>query len=413
MLRAAAIDELGHGMRVSRHLVALTLTALVVAGAVATQSAAADPTTDLTAALDAAIEARVAQMGIPGAIVGLSIPGQIDYVRAVGVGDTATGLPMLFDDHTRIGSVTKTFTGTAVLQLVDQGRIRLSDPISRYVEGVPSGDVITLDLLGRMRSGLPDYTETDTFLARLYGESPAGPDAFATTSRQLVDWAFEQPMNFPPGTQYEYSNTNTVLLGLVVAKVTGLPLGDYLQQSVFGALGLSRTSYPANGVLPGPCAHGYNQAPDETIVDTTLWNPSWADAAGKIVSTLADLKIWAAALGKGTLLRPDTQARRISNGTTVAPGVDYGFAIFNAQSWLGHNGDIPGYATVVVYLPERDATLVVIANSDVPEPHSAGQLAYKVTSIATPEHPYELGPQPPQLVDEPAQLVDEPARRAS
>ena len=147
--------------------------------------------------------------------------------------------------------------------------------------------------------------------------------------------------------------------------------------------------------------HGYNQAPDQTIVDTTLWNPSWADAAGKIVSTLADLKIWAAALGKGTLLRPDTQAQRISNGTTVVPGVDYGFAIFNVQGWLGHNGDIPGYATVVVYLPERDATLVVIANSDVPEPHSAGQLAYEVTSIATPEHTYELGPQPPQLVDEP------------
>jgi D-alanyl-D-alanine carboxypeptidase len=397
-LFAAVTDEWGRGMRITRVLAVFTLSTLLFSAA-AMQRAVAEPI-DLTGALDAAIEARVAQMGIPGAIVGLSIPGQIEYVKSVGVGDTATGVPMLVDDHTRIGSVTKTFTGTAILQLVDQGRINLSDPISRYVEGVPSGDVITLDLLGRMRSGLPNYTDNDAFTDRLYAEAPTGPDAFAITPRELVDWAFRQPMNFAPGTQYEYSNTNTVLLGMVVEKVTGLPLGEYLAQNVFGPLGLAQTSYPSNGNLPGPYAHGYNKAPDGRIVDATLWNPSWADAAGKIVSTLADVETWAAALGRGTLLQPDTQQQRISNGSTAVPGVDYAFAIFNVHGWLGHNGDIPGYATVAVYLPERDATLVVIANSDVPEPHSAGQIAYDVTSIATPDHLYELGPQPPQLIDE-------------
>ena len=109
-----------------------------------------------------------------------------------------------------------------------------------YVEGVPSGDVITLDLLGRMRSGLHDYTETDTFLPRVYSELPTGPDAFATTSRELVDAAFAQPMDFPPGTQWKYSNTNTVLLGMVVEKVTGLPLGQYFEQNIYDPLGLDR-----------------------------------------------------------------------------------------------------------------------------------------------------------------------------
>lgn len=238
------------------------------------------------------------------------------------------------------------------------------------------------------------------FMTRLYSESPTGPDAFAMTPRQLVDWAFEQPMNFAPGTDYEYSNTNTVLLGMVVEKVTGLPLGDHLGQNVFGPLELARTSYPANGYLPGPYAHGYNKATDGQILDVTLWNPSWADAAGKIVSTLADLQTWAAALGRGPLLRPYTQQQRISTGSTVVPGVDYAFAIFNAYGWIGHNGDIPGYATVAVHLPERDATLVVIANSDVPEPYAAGQLANVLTSIVTRDHIYELGPQPPQLIEE-------------
>jgi D-alanyl-D-alanine carboxypeptidase len=355
---------------------------------------------DLAAALDVAIESRLEQMGVPGAIVSLSIPGEIDYVKAFGVGDTATGVPMLVDDHSRIGSVTKTFTGTAILQLVDQGRISLSDPISRYVDGVPSGDVITLDLLGRMRSGLPNFTETDAFVDRIYREGPAGPDAFATTPRELVDSAFTRPLDFPPGTQYEYSNTNTVLLGMVVEKVAGVPLATYLQDNILNPLGLTQTSYPANGVLPAPYAHGYNKSPDGQILDTTFWNPSWGDAAGKIVSNVHDMRTWAAALGRGALLRPETHAQRIGNGSPVVPGVDYAFAIFNANDWLGHNGDIPGYATVAVYLPERDATLVVFVNSDVPEPHSAGQVAYVVTEAATPDHLYELGPQPPEMVEE-------------
>ena len=378
------------------------LAALVVSTGVSAPPVNADPNLDLASRLDAAIEARVAQMGIPGALVALSIPGQIDYVRAVGVSYTATGTPMSFDYHTRIGSVTKTFTGTAILQLVEQGRIQLSDPISRYVNGVPSGDAITLDLLGRMRSGLYNYTDSDEFTRWLYAESPAGPDAAAITPRELLGWSFQQPLNFPPGSSFEYSNTNTVLLGLVVERVSGLPLGEYLQQNIFGPLALADTSYPANGALPLPYSHGYNKAPDGKVVDATLWNPSWADAAGKIVSTLSDMRTWGAALGKGTLLRPETQAQRVSEGSSAVPGIEYGFAIFNVQGWIGHNGDIPGYATVVVYLPERDATLVVLANSDVPEPHSAGQLAYEITSIATPEHIYELGPQPPQLLEEPA-----------
>jgi len=340
-------------------------------------------------------------MGVPGAVVSLNIPGQISYDKAFGVADTATGAPMVLDDHARIGSVTKTFTGTAILQLVDQGRVRLSDPISQYVDGVPSGDVITLDLLGRMRSGLPDYSETDTFLKRVYTELPTGPDAFATTPRQLVDAAFQQPMAFAPGSDYKYSNTNTVLLGMVVEKVSGLSLRDYFQQNIFGPLGLSNTSYPSNGLMPLPFAHGYTKAPDGKILDASLWNPSWGDAAGVIVSNAADMTTWAAALGRGTLLRPDTQTQRLSGGTEPAPGLSYDFAIFTAHGWLGHNGDIPGYATVVVYLPERDATLVVFVNSDVPELHSAGQVAYDVTSIATPEHLYEVGPEPPEMMREP------------
>lgn len=369
--------------------------AIALAAVVVASNATAGPA-DLGSRLDTAIAAKLAEMGVPGAIVGLSVPGEIDYLTAVGSSDDATGAPMSVEDHWRIGSVTKTFVGTAVLQLVDQGRIRLSDPISRYVDGVPSGDVITLDLLGRMHSGLYDYTEDQAFLKPLYADAPAGPDAFAFTSRDLLDIAFAHPLNFIPGDRYQYSNTNFVLLGLVVEKVTGVLLGDYLAQNVFGPVGLTQTSYPPNGQLPEPFSRGYTPAPGGPLVDATLWNPSWADAAGKIVSDYPDLKRWAAALGRGSLLSSQTQAARLQTAEVIPGGVGYGFAIFNANGWIGHNGDIPGYTTVVAYLPERDATLVVMTNSDQPPDHAAGQLATVVTEIATPERVYRLGaaPQP-------------------
>jgi D-alanyl-D-alanine carboxypeptidase len=373
-------------MRLFKVLLTIVTAALVALGI--GWPAAAEPT-DLTARLDAAIAEKVAELGIPGAIVGLSIPGRLDYLRAVGVADTATQTPMAVDDHSRIGSVTKTFTGTAVLQLVDEGRIQLSDPISRYVDGVPSGDQITLDMLGRMRSGLFNYSEDDEFQQRLWADAPVGPDSFATTVPEILGFSFRHPLNFTPGTDFEYSNTNTVLLGLVVEKVGGLPLARFIQDRIIGPLGMWQTSWPANGQMPEPFTHGYTDLPDGTVVDATFWNPSWTDAAGVVVSDYADMATWAGVLGRGTLLKPETQAQR----TQVAgafPGVGYGFAIFNTHGWLGHNGDIPGYATVVVYLPEYDATLVVFANSDVPKDHSAGQLATAVTEIATPDHIYNL-----------------------
>ena len=350
--------------------------------------AAAEP--ELSARLDRAIADKVADMGVPGAIVAVSVSGLIDYQTAVGVADTATGAPQSVDDHTRIGSVTKTFTGTAVLQLVDQGRIRLSDPISRYVDGVPGGDTITLDMLGRMRSGLPDYSEDDAFAAELFAQAPTGPDAFAQTPQHLLDIAFSQPSNFAPDSDYQYSNTNTVLLALVVEKVSGLPFAEYLRQNIFAPVGLSGTSYPANGALPDPHTHGYLELPDGPVVDATYWNPSWGDAAGRIVSTTADLKTWAKTLGTGALLSPQSQALRLANPSAAAPGAGYSFAIFDTHGWIGHNGDIPGYTTVLVYLPERDATLAVSVNSDVPKDHAAGQIAKAVTAIVTPEHVYDL-----------------------
>jgi D-alanyl-D-alanine carboxypeptidase len=374
-------------VRCIRFAFTVACTVAVACGALSVP-ASAEP--GLSVRLDRAIADKVAEMGVPGAIVAVSVPGAIDYQSAVGVADTATGAPQSLQAHTRIGSVTKTFTGTAVLQLADRGRILLSDPISRYIAGVPGGDTITLDMLGRMRSGLFDYSEDDAFVGELFAESPTGPDAFAQAPQHLLDIAFSHPPSFAPGSDYQYSNTNTVLLALVVEKVSGQPFAEYLRQNIFAPAGLSGTSYPAGGALPEPHNHGYLKLPDGPVVDATYWNPSWGDAAGRIVSTTADLTTWAKTLGTGALLRPQTQASRLADPSAAAPGAGYSFAIFDTHGWIGHNGDIPGFTTVLVYLPERDATLAVSVNSDVPEDHAAGQIAKAVTMIVTPGHVYDL-----------------------
>ena len=155
-----------------------------------------------------------------------------------------------------------------------------------------------------------------------------------------------------------------MLLGLVVEKVTGLPFGEYLRQKIFDPLGLKQTSYPPNGLLPEPYMHGYYKPFGESTIDTSLWNPAVAAGAGQVMSTYKDLKAWLPAVATGATLAASTHADRLAHGRDVASGMSYAFAIADYNGWLGHDGDIPGYVTIALYLPEKKATLVIIANSE-------------------------------------------------
>ncbi|MFI6004860.1 serine hydrolase domain-containing protein [Streptomyces sp. NPDC051366] len=335
--------------------------------------------------LDAAIAKVMKQTGMPGLNIGLWMPGRGVYEKSFGVADKKTGTPMKSDLYSRIGSVTKTFTVTGVLQLVDQGKVGLDDPISRYLSGVPGGDAVTLRQLAEMRSGLFDYTKDEKWLAELRADPH-----LTYTPRQLLDVAFRHPPNFKPGAKWEYSNTNTILLGMLVEKVSGQSLGDYLRDHVTAPLKLNDTSLPADSAMPDPHAHGYTDfTPKGTVADATNWNPSWAWAAGAMISDLDDLHTWAPALADGRLLTKKTQAERLRTlPVGVVPGASYGLGILNFNGWLGHNGELPGYETIAVQLPAEKATLVVLVNSDMDYQgkNLSGMIGNAVTSIVTPDH---------------------------
>ncbi|WP_329403209.1 beta-lactamase family protein [Streptomyces virginiae] len=340
----------------------------------------------VAAQLDAAVRRVMREARVPGVTVGLWAPGKGSYLRSFGVADKATGAPMTPDLHVRIGSETKTFTVTALLQLVDQGKVGLDDPIGQYVTGVPNGDRITLRELAGMRSGLFNYSLDESFVKKF----EADPEQ-SFTPRQLLDVSFEHPVLFEPGAEFDYSNTNLILLGLVVEKITGRPLHDVITKDVLGPAGLRSTVFPTSPALPTPYAHGYtDQTASGKVEDSTHWNPSWAWAAGEMVSDVQNLRSWARTLATGTLLKPATQAERLKTTPMDIPGAGYGLGIFDVQGWIGHNGSIPGYEVLPVYLPSARATMVIVLNTDSQykgqEPSTL--FGEAVTSIVTPDHVY-------------------------
>nr|WSW49168.1 beta-lactamase family protein [Streptomyces sp. NBC_01001] len=340
----------------------------------------------VAARLDAAIRQVMRQTKVPGVTVGLWAPGKGSYVKTFGVADKATGAPMTTGLHVRIGSETKTFTVTALLQLVDQRKVGLDDPIGTYIKGVPNGNRITLRELAGMRSGLFNYTLDENFIKKFQ----ADPEQSFTT-QQLLDYAFKHPVQFAPGAKFDYSNTNLILLGLVVEKVTVRPLREVIAKDVLAPAGLRSTVFPTSAAMPDPYAHGYtDQTASGKIEDATGWNPSWAWAAGAMVSDLEDLRSWARTLATGTLLTPATQTERLKTTPMNLQGDGYGLGIFNVQGWIGHNGSIPGYEVLPVYLPQAQATMVILLNTDVSykgqEPSTLFGAA--VTGIVTPDHVY-------------------------
>jgi D-alanyl-D-alanine carboxypeptidase len=338
---------------------AVAALAILATGLASSPYAAAEPV-DWVIQLDQVIPDGMQEASVPGVIVGVWQPGQPSYARAFGVRDTRTGESMTTDLYMRIGSVSKTFITTGVLQLVDQGRVGLDDPISMYVPGVPNGDQVTVRELAEMRSGLYDYSNETT-------PPKLGAEQLQRTPEELFRIAVSHRPIFAPGAEFDYNNTNTVLLGLPIQNVTGQPLSDYIRDHLTQPLNMQHTVFPVGTEFPSPHSEGYTKRTDGQIVDAADFNASWGWAAGNMISTLDDMRIWAPSVATGTLLSAPTQAERLkflpapSEGT----GALYGLGLENQNGWIGHNGNLPGYQSYVYYLPPEDTTLIMLVNTNV------------------------------------------------
>lgn len=336
------------------------------------------------AAINSAIASWFSTYKAPGVIVGIWVPGKGTFVAARGTDDQETGAPMSLDDHLRIGSVTKTFTVTVLLQLADKKLLRLDDPVGKYLSYVPNGRRITLRMLANMTAGLFNYTDDPRFEKAVYKDPKR-----VWAPRELARLGLSHDRYFAPGKGWHYSNTNTVLLGLVIERILKEPPGEFFKIYSFQPLGLANTVWPASTALPSPYAHGITSV-DGKVIDATHWSPTISFTAGQLVSTLADMKTWAKACATGAQISAELQKQRLDwvKLPPLTPEHTYGLGITYNHGWLGHNGSIYGYNSEVDYLPSQDATIVLLVNSDIPADRIApvAALFHALTQIVTPDN---------------------------
>ncbi|MCB5167748.1 beta-lactamase family protein [Streptomyces bambusae] len=306
--------------------------------------------------------------GAPGAMARFKGPEGVEF-RSEGVQDRTTGEAMNPKSRFRIGSVSKTFSSVVLLQLVDEGKVKLDDPVNAYLPGLLPDDRITVRHLMTHRSGLADYTNA------MFAQTVPGFEAVRNkvfTYQELVALSLKEPRTTEPGVSYKYSNTNFVVVGMIIEKVTGHGVAKEYGKRIIKPLKLKNTSYvhPATAIK-GVHARGYLH-PDEAgapLVDSTEQTVSWAQSAGAVISNETDLGTFMSALLRGKLL----SAKTLEAMTTVTPTDatntrHYGLGLRRydltcGTQVFGHTGTVQGFYTYAFTTRDGKRSLSAMANT--------------------------------------------------
>jgi D-alanyl-D-alanine carboxypeptidase len=346
---------------------------------------------DVQQKIEAVARKELAEYGgnqpVPGVVVGVWYPGHASFVKGIGYAELSPRRPMAPDDKFRIGSNTKTFVVTVLLQLVDEKKLTLDDPLSSFVlpVKVPDGDHITVRQLMEMRSGIIDLYASPAF--QRLNVTPTG-------RFDLVHWvrlALDHPRLFVPGAKYNYSNTNYILLGWIVEALTHDSVANEIRKRIIIPLGLQATSFPVTDPsMPKPYAHGYSLDAKKNWIDTSVvFPPNVTWAAGVMISDMADMKKWVKAYVTGTTNSAATQKARLTCLPIGARNLSFGLGIGCSAGWYGYTGGIEGYNTSAYYLPSKSATIIAFINSQQQpkgKPDVSGAILRDVAQLIFPEN---------------------------
>lgn len=331
------------------------------------------------------------------------------------VGESMSGVPATTDMHFRNGAVAISYMSTLLLMLVDEGLVSLDDKVSRWLPDIPHADEVTLGQLAQMTSGYVDFEQTEALTAANYADPYK-----QWTPQELLAFAVDKPLWYPPGTNWNYAHTNYVILGLALEKVTGRSLDVVLQEKILDPLGLHNTSgNDGTPAIPEPVLHAFSSERREFLKvpadipfyeESTFWNPSWTLAEGAIQTTnLHDLSVTAKAIGSGQLLSPESYQKLISTdlrGKTTAIagctdcfeqniGYTYGLGIVISGDWVLQDPLFSGESAVDAYLPSQDVAIAVAVTYEPAAfdpttgayPNAADQLWREVAVKVVPDNP--------------------------
>ncbi|MFJ9697639.1 serine hydrolase domain-containing protein [Kitasatospora sp. NPDC101183] len=335
---------------------------------------------------DAALKGMTDTGYSTNALAAVRQDGRLAWRDAAGVADLDSRAPADPQGRFRIGSATKTFVATTLLQLVGEGRLDLDDRLECLLPGiVPNSTDITVRQLLNHTSGVANYTRDPAF--DFYDQGWLTTRRYRSYSlRDLVDIANTYPPTFAPGQDWSYSNTNYILVAMIIEKLTGHRWNDEVTRRIIRPLRLSGTSAPADfPLIPGPHAHGYFKL-GTGPVDVTALNPSMAGPSGGIVSTTADLTAFLHALLGGHLLRP-AELAAMEQTSTHGEGRTYGLGLQRLDTpcgtYWGHAGGIPGYMTMMLSSPDgRRQVAASTSPYDVPDEAAARAAWSRVTTTA-------------------------------
>ena len=294
----------------------------------------------------------------PGFAVLVSKDCKILFQRAYGMADVKAKQANTDDTPFRIGSITKQFTAAAILKLQEQGKLTVSDPLTKYYPAWPSGEKITLHHLLTHTSGMVSYTSHPRFESRV--RKPVDMP-------KLIQSIQETEANFPPGESFDYCNSGYLLLGLIVEKVSGKSYGDFLRETFFKPLGMSQTGVHQKGNEPEGEALGYTKGL-LGFKRANNWDMSWAGGAGALYSTSGDLHQWTLGiindkvLSKESLRAAFTPAT-LNDGTETDYGYGWGVENPGDQPTVFHGGGLEGFTSYMAYSSKSNLTIVVLANT--------------------------------------------------
>lgn len=338
-----------------------------------------------------AIAAKAFPADWPGAAVLVMKGGQPLLRKGYGLADVEQGTRITPESVFRIGSITKQFTAVAVLQLVEGGKIALSDPITKFIPDYPTqGKTITIEHLLTHTSGIQSYTDKPSFLTSMRTDM---------TPADLIASFRNDPMQFDPGAQWAYNNSGYILLGHIIESVSGMPYAEYLKKNVFPRAGLTSTYYGDVATIIPKRVPGYANDGGK-LVNAAYLSMTLPYSAGSLLSTVDDLAKWNAAVAAGKvvdrkLLDKAWTPFQLTSGESAGYGYGWSMRQLSGERVIQHGGGINGYASFALWLPERDVYVAVLANHQSPSPEPgfvAGQLALQAIGKGWAAKPLTLSP---------------------